>query len=104
MASHIRKLMGSDHPVLRTLKRLLYHEKNNLQVRGLLVLLLARAVNPRGQPQPDLDDDSGVTGRQRKLAEYVEMIHSAQAIHKTVINLPNFHDVRRLSGFLFVWS
>jgi len=33
MVSHMRKLMGSDHPVLRTLKRLIFHEgKNNLQV------------------------------------------------------------------------
>ena len=32
VASHVRKLMGSDHPILRTLKRLIYHDKNNLQV------------------------------------------------------------------------
>ena len=32
VASHVRKLMGSDHPILKTLKRLVYHEKNNLQV------------------------------------------------------------------------
>jgi hypothetical protein len=33
MVTHMRKLMGSDHPVLRTLKRLIFHEgKNNLQV------------------------------------------------------------------------
>ena len=33
VASHVRKLMGSDHPILRTLKRLIYHDKNNLQVK-----------------------------------------------------------------------
>jgi hypothetical protein len=34
MVTHMRKLMGSDHPVLRTLKRLIFLEgKNNLQVR-----------------------------------------------------------------------
>ncbi len=37
MVTHMRKLMGSDHPVLRTLKRLIFHEgKNNLQVSCLL--------------------------------------------------------------------
>ena len=44
MSGHLRKLMGSDHPILRTLKRLVHHGgKTNVQVRGLMVLLLSRA-------------------------------------------------------------
>ena len=44
MTQHLRKLMTSDHPILRTIKRLIHHEgKTDTQVRGLIVLLLARA-------------------------------------------------------------
>ena len=32
MAVHVRKLIGSDHPVLRTAKRLIYEGKNKMQV------------------------------------------------------------------------
>ena len=44
MSGHLRKLMGSDHPILRALKRLVHHGgKTNIQIRGLMVLLLSRA-------------------------------------------------------------
>jgi len=86
IALHMRKLIGSDHPVLKTAKRLIFHGKNNMQVRGLLVLLLSRANGPNGQK--DYDPSTGVLERQRKLAEIVEMIHTAQAIHQAVVNIP----------------
>jgi len=86
MAVHLRKLIGSDHPVLKAAKRLLYHGKNNMQIRGLLVLLLSRAAGAPGNP--DLDPTTGVLPGQRKLAEIVEMIHSAQSIHQSVVNIP----------------
>lgn len=85
MAVHLRKLVGSDHPVLRTAKRLLYHGKNKMQVRGLIVLLLSRAVGPYTE---EWDPSTGVLEKQRKLAEIVEMIHTAQEIHKSVVNVP----------------
>ena len=45
MSGHLRKLMGSDHPILRTLKRLVHHGgKTNVQIRGLMVLLISRAI------------------------------------------------------------
>ena len=44
MTSHLRKLMTSDHPILKTVKRLIHFEgKTDAQVRGLIVLLLSRA-------------------------------------------------------------
>ena len=44
MSGHMKKLMGSDHPILKTLKRLIHHGgKTNVQIRGLMVLLLSRA-------------------------------------------------------------
>ena len=34
IAVHMRKLIGSDHPVLQTVKRLVYQGKNKMQVCG----------------------------------------------------------------------
>jgi len=86
MAVHFRKLIGSDHPVLKTAKRLLYHGKNNMQVRGMLVLLMCRAAGSLSTE--DIDPNTGVLNEQRKLSEIVEMIHSAQSIHQSVVNVP----------------
>ena len=36
----------------------------------------------------DYNSETGVLGRQRRLAEILEMIVAAQAIHKSVLNLP----------------
>lgn len=87
IAVHLRKLIGSDHPVLRTAKRLIYQGKNNMQVRGLVVLLLSRAIGP-GNSTEGVDPGTGVLEDQRKLAEIVEMIHTAQSIHQSVVNIP----------------
>jgi len=90
MTQHLRKLMTSDHPILKTIKRLIHHEgKTDTQVRGLVVLLLARATaNQKMTEMGDYDIKTGVLKRQRSLAEVIEMIHSAQTIHKSVLNLP----------------
>lgn len=66
-----------------------------LQVRGLIILLLARAANQGLTDLEELDPDTGVTARQRRLAEILEMILAAQAIHKSVLNLP--HDLHQVS-------
>merc|ERR1719225_642515 len=87
IAVHLRKLIGSDHPVLRIAKRLIYHGKNKMQVRGLMVLLLSGAVGA-GNSSEVIDPGTGVLETQRKLAEIVEMIHTAQSIHQSVVNLP----------------
>ena len=60
------------------------------------MLLLARATNQGLSGLEELDPDTGVTSRQRRLAEIMEMILAAQAIHKSVLNLP--HDLHKV-GF-----
>lgn len=87
IAVHLRKLIGSNHPVLRTAKRLIYHGKNKMQVRGLMVLLLSRAVGSKNSTEA-VDQGTGVLESQRKLAEIVEMINTAQSIHQSVVNVP----------------
>merc|ERR1719278_1581920 len=50
------------------------------------MLLVSRAAGHVNVP--DLDPTTGVTDSQRKLAEFVEMIHTGEAIHQSVVNLP----------------
>ena len=45
IAVHMRKLIGSDHPVLHTVKRLVYQGKNKMQVKNRLTLGLERCGN-----------------------------------------------------------
>jgi hypothetical protein len=63
-------------------------------VRGLILLLLSRATNQGLTGLEDFDLDTGVTAKQRRLAEIMEMILAAQAIHKSVLNLP--HDLHQV--------
>ena len=86
IAVHMRKLIGSEHPVLHTVKRLVYQGKNKMQLRGLLMLLLSRAAGH--EPGCEVDPATGIMEKQRKLAEIVEMINTGQAIHQSVVNLP----------------
>ena len=86
IAVHMRKLIGSEHPVLHTVKRLVYQGKNKMQLRGLLMLLLSRAAGH--EAGCEVDPATGIMEKQRKLAEIVEMINTGQAIHQSVVNLP----------------
>ena len=70
----------------------------DFQVRGLIVLLLARSSNQGLTGLEDLDLETGVTAKQRRLAEIMEMILAAQAIHKSVLNLP--HDLHQVTFYL----
>jgi hypothetical protein len=58
------------------------------------MLLLSRATNQGLTHLEELDPDTGVTAKQRRLAEILEMILAAQAIHKSVLNLP--HDLHQV--------
>ena len=74
--------------VLRTAKRMVYDERNLVQVRGLLILLLCRCLGEKLSGMGDFDPDTRVLLRQRKLAECIEMIFLSQALLKSVLNLP----------------
>jgi hypothetical protein len=70
-------------------------------VRGLILLLLSRATNQGLTGLEDFDLDTGVTAKQRRLAEIMEMILAAQAIHKSVLNLP--HDLHQVEFSIFLF-
>ncbi|XP_060518741.1 all trans-polyprenyl-diphosphate synthase PDSS2-like [Cylas formicarius] len=88
VALHLRKLVGSNHPLLKTAKGLLYNGKNNMQAWGLIVLLVSKAAG-HAADIPDMEQDkaAGVLHSQRALAEVTEMIRTSHLVHKGLVNL-----------------
>uniref|UniRef100_A0A0P4WB96 Decaprenyl-diphosphate synthase subunit 2 n=1 Tax=Scylla olivacea TaxID=85551 RepID=A0A0P4WB96_SCYOL len=102
IAVHMRKLVGSSHPLLKTAKRLIYNGRNNMQTRGLIVLLISKAAGHLNPEELDQDQPAGVSLSQRSLAEITEMIHTAHLIHKGVVNLsPTVFDGTTLQDMEF---
>ncbi|KAM9356395.1 all trans-polyprenyl-diphosphate synthase PDSS2 isoform 2-T2 [Pholidichthys leucotaenia] len=87
VAMHVRKLVGTQHPLLNTARGFVYDSKNNLQMRGLIILLLSKAAGP-GRLASDVQDMvSGIYPSQRNLAEITELIHTAFLVHRGIVNL-----------------
>ncbi|XP_060781157.1 decaprenyl-diphosphate synthase subunit 2 isoform X2 [Neoarius graeffei] len=83
VAMHVRKLVGTKHPLLKTAS------KHNLQMRGLLVLLMSKAAGRSDSASDPLLPDmiSGIYPSQRILAEITELIHTAFLVHRGIVNL-----------------
>lgn len=89
VAMHVRKLVGTQHPLLNTARGFVYDSRNTLQMRGLVVLLMSKAAGP-SQAESDLlaqDMVSGIYPSQRNLAEITELIHTAFLVHRGIVNL-----------------
>ncbi|XP_022818005.1 decaprenyl-diphosphate synthase subunit 2-like [Spodoptera litura] len=86
-AIHLRKLVGSNHPVLKSAKNLLVGSKSNLQSVGLIILLVSKAAGFDTKNFTRDLYDSGVLHSQRALAEIVEMKRTGHMIHKAMVNL-----------------
>uniref|UniRef100_A0A3P8XV63 Decaprenyl-diphosphate synthase subunit 2 n=1 Tax=Esox lucius TaxID=8010 RepID=A0A3P8XV63_ESOLU len=90
VAMHVRKLVGTKHPLLNTARGFVYDSRNNLQMRGLVVLLMSKAAGPSQHTSSDLvsqDMVSGIYPSQRNLAEITELIHTAFLVHRGIVNL-----------------
>ncbi|XP_026328391.1 decaprenyl-diphosphate synthase subunit 2 [Hyposmocoma kahamanoa] len=88
VALHLRKLVGSNHPVLKTAKNLIYNGKNNMQAWGLIVLLISKAAGHSSEiPDMEQDKAAGVLHSQRALAEVTEMIRTSHLVHKGLVNM-----------------
>uniref|UniRef100_A0A8C7NQH1 Prenyl (decaprenyl) diphosphate synthase, subunit 2 n=1 Tax=Oncorhynchus mykiss TaxID=8022 RepID=A0A8C7NQH1_ONCMY len=90
VAMHVRKLVGTKHPLLNTARGFVYDSRNNLQMRGLVVLLMSKAAGPSQHTASDLlpqDMVSGIYPSQRNLAEITELIHTAFLVHRGIVNL-----------------
>ncbi|XP_034833961.1 all trans-polyprenyl-diphosphate synthase PDSS2-like [Maniola hyperantus] len=84
LAMHLRKIVDSNHPIMKTAKTVLYNEQNNLQPWGLIILLLSKAISPSTYSL----EATTVTEKQRMLAELTEMIRTGHYIHKGLLNIP----------------
>jgi all-trans-nonaprenyl-diphosphate synthase len=81
LTENVKNLVGAKHQVLRLAAEYLF-EAGGKRIRPALVLLMARATSPSGEP----------TEKHRRLAEITEMIHTASLVHDDVIDVS---DVRR---------
>lgn len=88
VALHLRKLVGSSHPLLRTTRNLIYNGKNSLQAWGLIVLLMSKSAG-QSPTIPDVESEktAGILHSQRALAEVTEMIRISHLIHQGLVNL-----------------
>ncbi|RXM33469.1 Decaprenyl-diphosphate synthase subunit 2 [Acipenser ruthenus] len=89
VAMQARKLVGTKHPLLNTARGFVYDSRNNLQMRGLVVLLMSKAAGPNTAAEACLQQDmvSGIYPSQRNLAEITELIHTAFLVHRGIVNL-----------------
>ncbi|KAM3849740.1 all trans-polyprenyl-diphosphate synthase PDSS2 [Diretmus argenteus] len=89
VAMHVRKLVGTKHPLLNTARGFIYDSRNNLQMRGLVVLLLSKTAGPSHAASDLLAQDmvSGIYPSQRNLAEITELIHTAFLVHRGIVDL-----------------
>ncbi|XP_072911970.1 all trans-polyprenyl-diphosphate synthase PDSS2 isoform X1 [Hemitrygon akajei] len=88
IALHVRKLVGTKHPLISTARGFVYDNKNSLQLRGLVVLLMSKAAGPSETAESRLEGDlvSGIYPSQRNLAEITELIHTAFLVHRGIVN------------------
>lgn len=94
VAMQIRKLVGTQHPLLDTARGFLSDGRHSIQTRGLIVLLMSKAAGKGTSTVDvtDMDTTTGINLRQRTLAEITEMIHTAMLIHKGVVNLADLKE------------
>ncbi|GAB1866146.1 Decaprenyl-diphosphate synthase subunit 2 [Camponotus japonicus] len=86
VALHLRKLVGSNHPLLKTAKSIIYNGRNT-QVFGLIILLISKAAGHLNAKPVEEDKAAGVLHSQRALAEVTEMIRISNLIHRGLVNI-----------------
>lgn len=89
IAMLVRKLVGTQHPLLTTARGFVHDSRHNLQLRGLVVLLISKAAGPSSMDTScqNYDAVSGIYSCQRSLAEITELIHTALLVHRGIVNL-----------------
>ncbi|RDD45898.1 Decaprenyl-diphosphate synthase subunit 2 [Trichoplax sp. H2] len=87
VAVHMKKLLGSRHPLMHTIRGLINNSYNENKAKySLIVLLIAKAAGKSQMIEEQSVD--GIYPTQRSLAEITEIIRMAQIIHTGVVNLP----------------
>ncbi|CAH0556610.1 unnamed protein product [Brassicogethes aeneus] len=88
IALHIRKLIGTNHPLLNTARDLLL--KRDVPAWGLIVLLVSKAggLNKHFSDM-ECDITAGILHSQRVLAEVTVMIKTSNIVHNSLLNIDN---------------
>ncbi|KAL4118917.1 hypothetical protein QTP88_011796 [Uroleucon formosanum] len=87
VALHLRRMVSSNHPLLKTVKGLFNNCQSNMQAWGLIVLLVSKAAGHINVDSSADEDKSGVLRSQRALAEIAEMIRTSHLMHNGLINI-----------------
>ncbi|VEN56737.1 unnamed protein product [Callosobruchus maculatus] len=86
IALHLRKLIGTNHPLLSTARELILSKQTPRW--GLIVLLVSKAGGlNREFSKMDCDVTAGILHSQRVLSEITEMIRTSNIIHKSILNV-----------------
>nr|CAH7768204.1 unnamed protein product [Callosobruchus chinensis] len=86
IALHLRKLIGTNHPLLSTARELILSKQTPRW--GLIVLLVSKAGGlNREFSKIDCDVTAGILHSQRVLSEITEMIRTSNIIHKSILNV-----------------
>ncbi|KAH6929493.1 hypothetical protein HPB50_000869 [Hyalomma asiaticum] len=80
----VAKMMGSQHPIVDSVKQLLFQQSTNIQTRGLLVSLFIKAC---GVAECHADPLDVVLRRQQLVVNATEEFHAAQTIHASALNV-----------------
>ncbi|XP_037517396.1 all trans-polyprenyl-diphosphate synthase PDSS2 [Rhipicephalus sanguineus] len=80
----VAKMMGSQHPIVDSVKQLLFQQSTNIQTRGLLVSLFIKAC---GVAERQADPLEVVLRRQQLVVNATEEFHAAQTIHASALNV-----------------
>ena len=100
LAGGIKTMLGSDHPVLETCAKYFFDQEKGggKTIRPTMVLAVAYALNVSmpsqgGEIEGEMEEvahtnttTAGASNRQKRLAEIVEMIHTASLFHDDVID------------------
>ncbi|TMW67344.1 hypothetical protein Poli38472_012460 [Pythium oligandrum] len=86
----IKRILGSDHPVLSAVARYFFEHDGGKKVRPTMVLLVSMAAEAHrravGLPLPSTQSEEFTVAAQQRLAEITEMIHTASLLHDDVID------------------
>lgn len=83
MSGGIKELLGSDHPVLEQCARYFFEIDGGKKIRPTMVMAVSHALNAQRSYKRNPEE---VILLQKRLAEIVEMIHTASLFHDDVID------------------
>ena len=86
LSGGIKELLGSDHPVLESCAKYFFEIDGGKKIRPTMVLAVSYALNSQSRSRGVSQTPVGASPSQKRLAEIIEMIHTASLFHDDVID------------------